>query len=132
MGEATVTVYSDEMKTGSVTFRVKSMPDPLPRIGVKRNGPITKDEILEAGGLNTWMRTDFDVQFRVTSFKMSTPDPSGYVVQGTSDSDRFSERQIEIINKLVKDQRLYIEDIKAIGPDGTIRNLDPLIFTISE
>jgi len=131
-GESNITVSVDGKDVGSFAFRVKSMPDPLPRIGVKRNGAITKNELLEAGGINAWMRTDFDVMFKVISFKMGTTDPSGFYIQDSSDTDRFSERQTEIINSLVKDQKLYFEEIKAIGPDGAIRVLDVLSFTISE
>jgi beta-lactamase regulating signal transducer with metallopeptidase domain len=131
-GEAVITVYSNGKKTGSVTFRVKSIPDPMARVGVKASGEITKNELLEAGGINAHVNVDFDIQFKALSFEMSTPDPSGYVVKGTSTTDRFSEKQIEIINSLIKDQKLYFEEIKAIGPDGAIRNLGPMIFTITE
>jgi hypothetical protein len=131
-GEANITVMADGKKVGSMTFRVKYVPDPLPRVGVKNYGPITKNEIIEAGGLNAYIPIDFDIQFKVVSFGMSTPNPSGFVVKANSDTDRFSEKQIEIINSLVKDQRLFLEEIRAIGPDGTIRNLPDMAFTISE
>lgn len=134
-GEAEITVSKDGRDVGSITFRVKPIPDPVARVGEMRSGSISKSDLLEAGGINAYMAIDFDIQFKVVSFVMSATVPmSGAMAirEEISKSDKYSELQIDLINSLITNQKLMVEEIKAIGPDGAIRDLGPMVFTISE
>ena len=112
-------------------FRVKPVPDPYARVGEKRDGLITKEELLAAGGINAIVNIEFEIDFKPVSFVMSTV-ISGFTREDASNSDKFTGSQIDLINSLKPGQKLYFEKIKAIGPDGAIRELGPMIFTIAE
>jgi len=57
---------------------------------------------------------------------------SGFTREEASSSDRITDSQIDLINSLKADQKLYFEEIKAVGPDGAIRELGPMVFIITE
>jgi hypothetical protein len=46
------------------------------------------------------------------------------------DGDEFSEAQIDIIKSVPADGKIYIEDIRAKGPDGAIRDLGTITIKI--
>ncbi|KPK81595.1 MAG: hypothetical protein AMS27_15355 [Bacteroides sp. SM23_62_1] len=131
-GTAVITLYAGDKKVKESEFRVQFIDDPVTRIGESEGGNITKQELQLAGGVNAYIRDfDFDLEFKVVSFVVSATIPNSNVVrEEISDSDRFSDLQIDLINSLVKNQKLMVEQVKAVGPDGSIRNLNSLVFTI--
>jgi len=130
-GYANITIYHDGTEIGTKIFRVKPIPDPYARVGEKRDGLITKEELLDAGGINAYVNIEYDIQFRPVSFVMSAT-ISGFTREEASSSDRITDSQIDLINSLKADQKLYFEEIKAVGPDGAIRELGPMVFIITE
>lgn len=117
-------------------FRVKIIPDPVAAIktaeGFKTNGLIAKKDLLDANGIAVFMNDfDFDLSFKVVSFVLSYTVPNAFtIVEEVSKSDKFTEIQIEGIKSLIKFQKLTIEEITIIGPDGMKRKLNPMVFTI--
>ena len=132
-GNAIVTVSSKGTEIQKTEFRVKIVPDPVAKISGKNSGSITKSELLSAKGISVEMGSfDFDLEFKVVSFVLSATVPNSYTVrEEISKSDMFSDIQIDLINSLVINQKLMVEEIKAIGPDGSIRKLSPMVFTIN-
>jgi len=47
-----------------------------------------------------------------------------------SESDKFTAKQIKMIRNMRSGQRVYMEDIQAIGPDGAIRYLNVIFLKI--
>jgi gliding motility-associated protein GldM len=137
-GSATVTVSSKGKEIQKTSFRVKPVPDPVAAIktpdGLKTNGLITKKELLDANGIETALHNfDFDLKFNVVSFVLSFTIPGEFkIVEEVSKSDKYTERQINFIKSLIKYQKVTIEEITAMGPDGKTRKLNPMVFTISE
>ena len=75
---------------------------------------------------------DFDLSFEIVSFVMSANVPGSHTVrEEISHTSEYSESQIDLINSLVENQKLMIEEIMARGPDGNLRKLSPMVFTIS-
>jgi hypothetical protein len=72
---------------------------------------------------------DFDLTFTVTSFTVSAM-VGGFLKSYTCSSNRFSSDATNVINKASRGNKVYIEDVKAKGPDGTVRNLGTIAFTI--
>lgn len=133
-GNSFVFVIAEGDTVGKYEFRVKRVPDPIAVIGNKTSGFVSVDYLLKQDGINVaLMNFDFDLSFEVVSFVMSATEPGEFVVyEELSDGAKFSEAQLKLIKGLVKYQKLTIENIKAKGPDGAIRQLSPMVFTITD
>lgn len=133
-GNTHISVFANKELIAKYEFRVKHVPDPVAAVGKHFSGNITKEEFLNAGGVKVILSNfDFDISFEVVSFVMSTTVPGSYtIIEDLSDGDKFSKAQIELISNAVKFQKIMIEEIEAKGPDGAIRKLSPMVFTIVE
>ncbi len=137
-GRATLIVRSNGEEFQKTEFRVKEVPDPVAAIESENRklsfsgGSISKEELLAAGGLQVQLRNfDYDLSFKVVSFVLSATVPNSLVVrEEISNSDRFSDTQVNLINSLIMNQKLMFEEIIAVGPDGTKRKLNSMVFTI--
>lgn len=132
-GNLWVDVYADGEIVQSSEFRVKTVPNPVAKVAGKKGGEISKEELLESGKVIVEMENfDFDLSFEIVSYVLSATVPGSYVVrEEISKKDSFSPMQIDLINSLIQNQKLMIEEIRAKGPDGSIRKLGSLVFTIS-
>ncbi len=114
----------------TVDFRVKPIPDPIAKVAGKSGGKIKKNLLLAQSGVEAVLDNfDFDLKFNIKSFTVSTI-VKGYTVDKHSNSARFTNEQLRMIKGSRRNQKVYIEDIKAVGPDGTTRNLPTIVFKI--
>lgn len=134
--EATVNVsakFGEEgtsRRMGDFKFRVKRVPDPEAFCGGQTDGLISKAKLVAAGAVIPKMKNfDFDLTFRVTSFEI-TMNINGDLITSTANGNRFTAEMKNRIKRLKGGSRLYIENIKAIGPDGVPRKLKPINFKI--
>lgn len=134
-GDATVNVSAKMGTTsrsmGSMKFRCKRVPNPVPYVGNVSGGLIPKGTLLAAGGVIPRMDGfEFEAYFSITSFTF-TMSQAGDLISLTSNSSKFTSQMVTMINKATKGQKIYIEDIKAKGPDGTTRSLSSVALKIS-
>lgn len=116
---------------GVAPFRVKGLPDPIVQVAGKQGGKIEKNVLAAQSGVFAVMDNfDFDLEFKIIEFKVSTTDRGGYTIDAGTKGNVFTKAQQDLIKNLRKSQRLNIEDVKAIGPDGSVRNLAPIVFEI--
>jgi gliding motility-associated protein GldM len=116
---------------GSTDFRVKRVPDPVASVAGKIEGVITKNELLaQQGVLAKIPDFDFQMNFTVTSFVVSTP-KAGYIIDEPTKGNRFSQKQIDLMKGLNPGGRIYIESIVVKGDDGSTRNLPSISFKIN-
>lgn len=115
-------------------FRVKTVPDPKAYVAGSKGGKITRDELLKANKVQVLMENfDFDLNFKIVEFVLSTAVPgTSSTREEISKSNTFSESQIDLIKSLAKNQKIYFENIVAVGPDGTKRKLNTVGFEIAE
>jgi hypothetical protein len=135
--KATVSVYSEidgarKLMT-RMDFRVLDLPTPTARItgsrGGKANlsvGQLTGLQVVEAEADDFL----FEVDFEVTSFTMGFTDQSGIWVERSSQNNKFTSEMRTIFRTMRAGQRLSVENIKAIGPDGKVRSLSPINVTV--
>jgi hypothetical protein len=128
---AKIIVLQNGRPIDSAIFRVKLVPDPVAKIaGIKGAGAIDQKILLEQKGIYAEMENfDFDLGFKVVEFKVSA-NTGGYSVDKISNNDQFTQEQFDLIKKVKKDNKIYIEDIKAQGPDGAIRQLGSIAITV--
>lgn len=140
-GKASINIFEldnngQKKLLGTKEFRVKRVPDPVAKIADYKGGAITKAEVLSAGKLDVVLENfDFDLRFKMVSYSISANVESNgdyFEVSATTEGTEFSEKQIELINKVEAGKKFYVEDIKVMGPDGSIRNLGALAFLIKD
>lgn len=114
---------------GKKEFRVKRVPDPVAMVGDKKGGIVKKNALIAYGGVKAVMEGfDFALKYRVTGFVVSATTPDGYTVEERASSGRFTSKQIALIKRLSSGRKVYIENIKATGPDK--RTLGNLVFKL--
>jgi gliding motility-associated protein GldM len=116
---------------GTSNWRVKRVPDPVAQVAGQTGGSIRKERLLVEDGVMAVLE-DFDFNFRytVTQFRVEIPAAGGYVNFFDSNSNRFTEEQKDQFRRLNPNSVIYISNIKAVGDDGTTRDLDPIPFKI--
>ena len=134
-GNSIVTVFADidgqQKRMGSQEFRVKIVPNPVAKINGQTGGLINKNLLLAQIGVTAEMENfDFDLKFTVTEFTVSAT-VQGFVRDAKSSNNRFTNEQMNIIRTLGRGARLYIQDIKAVGPDGSLRPLSTINFVLN-
>jgi gliding motility-associated protein GldM len=114
----------------TVDFRVKPIPDPVAKVADMNGGKIRKNLLLAQTGVDAVMDNfDFDLEFKITGFTVSTI-RKNFTVDEVSRSDTFTPEQMKLFRDLRRNNKVYIEDIRAVGPDGVTRNLPAIVFRI--
>lgn len=125
--EATINV-SAEMNgqvrsMGSFKFRVKRVPDPKPTIAGVSEGNVDKAKILASPYIIPNMGDFvFDLNFTVSSFTFTIQLPNGDLIERQGNGNKLTEEMLNYIRQARKGTRMYLERIRAQGPDGT-RNI---------
>jgi gliding motility-associated protein GldM len=135
LGNAIVTVEAEIDKKrknmGNMEFRVKSVPDPIAKVAGRKGGVIDKGLLSAQAVVQADLENFvFDLKFTITEFKVSATQ-GGFQKDEPSKSNRITPAQIEIIKNTSRGQKVYFEDIKAVGPGGNVRDLSPIIFKIN-
>ncbi len=116
---------------GSSNWRVKRVPDPVAQVAGQSGGTIRRERLLvEDGVLAVLEDFDFDFQYTITQFRVEVTGPGGFVNAWESSSNRFTDEQKAQFKRLNPNSLVYIANIKAVGDDGTTRDIDPISFKI--
>lgn len=137
--EISVTAEIDGNRTsvGSMSFRVRKLPDPTPYIAYgdnryKGGRPFPKGSLLAAHGVDAAIDDDLlDIKYNVVSFECVFFDSMGNAMPELSAGSHFSERQRTAIKRLQHGKRFYITRVKASGPDGITRDISPMEVIIN-
>lgn len=127
---ATVEVDGQRKSMGSREFRVKRVPDPVPKVGGLRGGSMKKNTLAAQSGVVADLENfDFDLRFNVVSFSVSAT-IKGFVEEERSTSARLTARQQNLIKKVAIGQKVYFDDVICVGPDGSRRNIGSIGFKV--
>ncbi len=109
---------------GSFKFRIKRVPDPVAYFsGKKGDDKLTKGELLAAPGVIAKLENfDFDLKFDVISFDISMA-ANGGIATESSTSNRITAAQKSLLEHAKTGGKVYIENVKAKGPDGSVRSI---------
>lgn len=130
----TATVDGQTKNLGTREFRVKRVPDPRASVTTReawgKGGTVSKAMLAASAGVKAELENfDFDMKFQITGFKVSAT-IKGFVQDATSTGPAFTAQQKTIINQAPAGSKLYIEDIKAKGPDGSLRDLGAIVLKL--
>ncbi len=122
---------------GTYKVRVKRIPDPQARLNNKTGGSMSanlfKAQIAPAAILDGF---DFEARFQIVSFTFGMfPKGQDYIGPYTAENrsgTRFSDNKDirKAMDRAKPGDRVFIESIKAVGPDGKVRDLNSLVFTL--
>ena len=119
-----VQTYSDQV------FRLKRIPDPIAKVKDMSGGSITRNDLAAQVGVGAVLEDFlFDYQFVVQRFSVSST-VNTFTEKEVSTSYRFTQAQKDLISKVPKNGRVFIEDIFALGDDGEERDLPAIVFII--
>ncbi len=113
-------------------FRVKNVPSPRPYFGGKSvdDETIKKTELTAAAGVIAKMIDfEFDLKFDIVEYKV-TMIVGGTPIEKIAKGAAVSGDMKEMFQKAKPGQKVFIEGIKARGPDGSTRNLGSLSFKV--
>lgn len=131
-------VDGHSQSVGSMTFRIRKLPDPTAYIAMKdaagnpvvyKGTPkrISKQALLAADGLSASVDDGIlDVAYTVVSFSTIFYDSMGNAIPEVSDGNKFSQRQKEQFRRLKNGKSFFISNVKAKGPDGITRDISPM------
>ena len=117
---------------GSKTFRVRKVPNPDATLAGFRSGAsLSKSQILAELGPKAKMPDwfEFDLEFTVTAFSLATY-IQGFYQEIATTSGTFSSAQRDVLRNLNPGAKLYLNDVTAVGPDGSSRNLGTIFIKV--
>jgi gliding motility-associated protein GldM len=116
---------------GTTNWRVKKVPDPVAQVAGLSGGDIRKERLQVEDGIMAVLEDfDFNFKYKVTEFEIQTTIAGGYIDRKISKSNRFTPEQKEQLRRVQPESIVYISNIKAVGDDGSSRDLDPVSFKV--
>jgi len=113
-------------------FRCKLLPNPVAVVNGKQGGIITIDELIKAEKVDLDLQMfPFDFGMKIESFVVSA-EIEGFTQEYSTKGNKFSQDQKSFIQKLKENDKVYIENIKVIMPDGSFRKINSIAFKIRE
>jgi len=131
-GTSSVNVSGGGLPATSKEFRVKRIPDPVPKLSGKRGGGIANGIFRAQLGLIADLEDfDFEARCEIQGFTLvrvaRRQDPQPVVNQG----GRFNAAAQALVNKAAPGDRYFFEGIKARCPgDAAGRNVGSMTFLI--
>lgn len=130
IGETTVNVAAEIggklQSMGSKKFRVKRVPDPVAYIGGVKSGTINKNVLAASKIIVAKLDYfDFELTFIVTSYTFLI-NIKGDIIPTPGAGNMLTADMLKKISSASAGTRIYLEDIKAKGPDGVPRSLSPI------
>jgi gliding motility-associated protein GldM len=121
---------------GIKKYRVKEIPNPIILLGNKQSGRLEASRArLELGPEARLENFDFDARFNVVSFKVTISRAKGggdleeYPVKGPLFSNGINGTEAAI-KKLAPKDRLWLEDIRVVGPDKKLRSIPTISYIL--
>ena len=133
-GEATVSVSVDAKPTGDFKFRVKRIPDPVAKIGNLEPGRVAANTLRAQGGVIAELK-DFifeGVKYEIQSYTILATGGACFpnLKPSPNQGRAFTPDTRAIIDKACPGSTIMVDEIKAVGPDGTTRKLPIIAYNL--
>jgi|WetSurMetagenome_2_1015567.scaffolds.fasta_scaffold22960_2 hypothetical protein len=125
--DCNVTVYAGNKKIADKTFRARTIPVPVATFAGINSGVVSKEAVLKNQILETkFPDSDFTMNLEIVSFTMFTASGRELTAKGNALTDEMKSQLL----LLTKGRALAFKDIKVRFPEGTIKDLNPIILKI--
>lgn len=134
-GTARVSISAEvapgKMQTLSTTeFRVKRIPDPIAKFAGKTGGSMATVALKAQNAIFAKLDNfDFDANFKVTKFTMIIAKPRADAIVLSTSGNQLSSSMASALNGITPGTRVIFDNIVAVGPDGTSRQLNAVALT---
>ena len=127
-----ITVSVDGKVAGVSQFRVRTIPTPVATVGNFESGSNVPAGAFKAqGGVAAWIKDfPFELKYSVTSFTLTADNDEGDIDEAACTGNTWSPKAQQIIRNLKSGRLVTIDNIRAMGPDGTNRKLPSLVYYI--
>ncbi|MFD2905831.1 type IX secretion system motor protein PorM/GldM [Sphingobacterium anhuiense] len=124
-------VAPGKMQTLSTTeFRVKRIPDPIAKFAGKTGGSMATVALKAQNAIFAKLDNfDFDANFKVTKFTMIIAKPRADAIVLSTSGNQLSSSMASALNGITPGTRVIFDNIVAVGPDGTSRQLNAVALT---
>jgi gliding motility-associated protein GldM len=127
-GKINVTVNG---KTTSFDMRCKRLPDPIATVASSRGGRISAATLKAQGGMIAKLDSEFDAAFQVVSYTVAGNGGAFPTYQSApNDGNRWNGSAASIISRATPGSSIFFDNIRAKGPDGIVRDLGSIAFTL--
>lgn len=126
-----VEVAPGRTQTLSTTeFRVKRIPDPVAKFAGKTGGAMGTVALKAQNAIfATLDNFDFDAKFKITQFSMIIAKPRADAIILSTSGNQLSESMRSALNGIGPGSRIIFDNIIAVGPDGSPRQLNAVALT---
>jgi len=115
---------------GSSVFRIRKVPDPVPKIAGSRGGDVAKGAIITSPYIIPSLEDFvFDLTFNVVSFDFTMKIGADLLTESTS-GNALTTKMVNLIQNARKGDRCFIDKIRAIGPDNIPRDIGSISMRI--
>lgn len=134
-GTAKISVSAEvapgKVQTLSTTdFRVKRIPDPIAKFGGKSGGAMASVALKAQNALFASLENfDFDAKFNITKFTMILAKPRADAIVLSTSGNSLSAAMKSALNGIGPGTRVIFDNIIAVGPDGTPRQLNAVALS---
>lgn len=127
----TATINGKTQTYAPQKYRLFKVPDPTAKVGGKNGGRIEKNVLQAQTGVVAELEGFlFDMKFDVKGFKVTVSSAGNFVQDEPSINALFTEKQKKLISGRKSNDLVIIKDITAQGPDGILRPLNSITFTV--
>jgi len=123
-------------QVGAMKVRVKFIPDPEAQLGGKNSGCLPSNIFKVQSGIIAALKNfEFDARFVVTSFSFSMLPKHAELIGPLNVNGARFEGNAEVVRAMGRAKpgdKVFIEDIKAKGPDGRTRSLNSITLSICQ
>ncbi len=111
-------------------FRVKRIPDPIAQFAGKTGGAMATVAIKAQNAIFAKLDNfDFDASFKVTKFSLIIAKPRADAIVLSTSGNQLSSAMKSAMNGITPGSRVIFDNIIAVGPDGTPRQLNAVALT---
>jgi gliding motility-associated protein GldM len=134
-GTVTVSV-SAEIAPGKVQvlshtqFRAKRIPDPVARFSGRSSGSVPTVALKAQNAIFAMLDNfDFDARFKITRFSLIVANPRETASVQVGSGNTLNDSMTASLNSIKPGSRVIFDNIIAVGPDGSPRQLAPVALT---
>jgi gliding motility-associated protein GldM len=111
-------------------FRAKRIPDPVARFSGKSGGNVPTVALKAQDALYANLDNfDFDAKFRITKFNLIIANPRESASIQSASGNTLNDAMRSSLNTIKPGSRVIFDNIIAVGPDGSPRQLSPVALT---
>ncbi len=117
---------------GTSDFRIKRIPDPKAKFAGKTGGSMSSVSAKAQNAIFAILDNfDFDAKFNVTRFNLVIAKPRADVAIYSTTGNSLSAQMRAAMASVTPGTRVIFDNIVAVGPDGTPRQLDGMVFPLN-